>query len=90
MKKYLYLTLFLFFQLGIAQNYQTEFKKFLQDNDTINQLKVLTKWEKAEPNNAELFTSYFNYYIKKSKKETKNNNDEESRDDAGGESSGAE
>ncbi|MFC5683423.1 tetratricopeptide repeat protein [Flavobacterium sp. MAHUQ-51] len=70
MKKYLYLTLFLFFQLGIAQNYQTEFKKFLQDNDTINQLKVLTKWEKAEPNNAELFTSYFNYYIKKSKKET--------------------
>lgn len=57
------------FNLGIAQNYQTDFQKYFQENDTINQFKTLTEWEKANPKDAELFTSYFNYYFNKSRDE---------------------
>ena len=52
-----------------GQNYQTEFSKYLQEGDTIKQFEVLTKWEKASPKDAELFTSYFNYFFSKSRKE---------------------
>jgi len=37
------------------------------ENDTINQLKVLKEWEKSNPKDAELFTSYFNYFVQKAK-----------------------
>ncbi len=56
-------------QLSFAQNYKSDFEKLLKENDTINQLKLLKNWEKVEPENAELFTSYFNYYLLKSRKE---------------------
>lgn len=69
MRKFSTLILILICQLGFGQNFQSEFQKYLQENDTINQLRVLTEWEKSEPKNAELFTSYFNYYVKKSRKE---------------------
>ena len=57
------------FNFGIAQNYQDDFQKYFQTNDTINQLKTLTEWEKENPEDAELFTSYFNYYFNKSRDE---------------------
>ena len=57
------------FNLVVAQNYQDDFQKYFQTNDTINQLKTLTKWEKSNPKDAELFTSYFNYYFNKSRDE---------------------
>lgn len=56
-------------QLGISQDYQSEFQKLCQTNDTINQLKILTEWKSANPNDAELFTSYFNYHFMKSRHE---------------------
>lgn len=56
-------------QLIFSQDYYTEFKKYFKDKDTINQLITLEKWEVKSPNDAELFTSYFNYYFVKSKKE---------------------
>jgi tetratricopeptide (TPR) repeat protein len=59
----------LFFQIGFGQDYQSEFQKYCQANDTINQLRVLIKWENSDPNDPELFTSYFNYYFLKSRKE---------------------
>lgn len=59
----------LFFQIGFSQNYQSEFQKYCQTNDTINQLKILTEWENSNPKDPELFTSYFNYYFLKSKQE---------------------
>jgi hypothetical protein len=56
-------------QFCYGQDYKTQFSRFLQLNDTVNQKKILTEWEKADPKNAELFTSYFNYYFHKSKQE---------------------
>lgn len=56
-------------QIVFSQNYQSEFQKYFQKNDTINQLKVLKEWQSAKPKDAELFTSYFNYYFVKSKQE---------------------
>ena len=57
------------FNFGVAQNFQDDFQKHFQTNDTINQLKTLTEWEKSNPTDSELFTSYFNYHFIKSKKE---------------------
>jgi tetratricopeptide (TPR) repeat protein len=56
-------------QIGFSQDYQSEFQKYTQTNDTINQLIVLTEWKSVNPNDAELYTSYFNYYFFKSKQE---------------------
>lgn len=70
MKKILGLILTGFiFNSVVAQDYQRDFQKYFQENDTINQLKVLTEWEKSNPQDAELFTSYFNYFYNKSKDE---------------------
>lgn len=57
------------FNFVVAQDFQNDFQKYFQENDTTNQLKTLTEWEKSNPNDAELFTSYFNYYFNKSKDE---------------------
>ncbi|MFG6685568.1 tetratricopeptide repeat protein [Mariniflexile sp. HNIBRBA6329] len=56
-------------QFGFSQDYQSDFQKYCQTNDTINQLKVLTEWNSASPKDAELYTSYFNYHFMKSKQE---------------------
>lgn len=69
MKKIMALVVILFFQIGFGQNYQAEFEKYCQTNDTLNQLKVLTEWEASNPKDAELFTSYFNYHFIKSRQE---------------------
>lgn len=70
MKKYAVLFAFLWMQsLVFAQNFQDDFKKYFDAKDTINQLKTLKKWEKAEPKNPELFTSYFNFYALNAKEE---------------------
>lgn len=55
--------------LGFSQDYQSEFEKYFQINDTISQLKVLTEWNAVNPNDPELYTSYFNYHFSKSKRE---------------------
>ncbi len=56
-------------QIGFSQDYQSDFQKYCQTNDTINQLKVLTKWNLEFPKDADLYTSYFNYHFMKSKQE---------------------
>lgn len=56
-------------QIGFSQDYQSQFEKYCQTNDTINQLKVLTEWKNSNPKDAELYTSYFNYHFMKSKQE---------------------
>jgi tetratricopeptide (TPR) repeat protein len=57
------------FNFGIAQNFQNDFQKYVQTNDTVNQLKVLTDWGKSNPKDPELYTSYFNYHFLKSRQE---------------------
>ncbi len=59
----------LFSILSFAQDYKSDFGKYFQDKDTIKQKETLLKWESAKPNDAELFTSYFNFYFQKSKTE---------------------
>jgi len=54
---------------SFCQDYQVDFNEYLQDGDTLNQRLILEKWEKDNPKDAELFTSYFNYYFSKSKQE---------------------
>ena len=70
MKKYAFLLAFLWMQSFVfAQNFQDDFKKYFDAKDTINQLKTLKKWEKSDPKDPELFTSFFNFYALNAKKE---------------------
>ena len=55
--------------VGISQDYYSDFVGYLQKGDTNKQIETLKEWEKSDPNNPELFTSYFNYYFMKSEKE---------------------
>lgn len=56
----------LFAAQAFAQNYPRQFAKLLTQNDTTAQWQLLQDWEKAHPNDAELFIAYFNYYFSKS------------------------
>ena len=49
-----------------GQDYKSQFDQLCQDGDTTKQIELLTKWESEDPQNPELFTSYFNYYFLKS------------------------
>ncbi len=51
---------------GYAQDFRHEFEVSLQMQDTLIQRVVLDAWEKANPTDAELFTSRFNYFFYKS------------------------
>jgi tetratricopeptide (TPR) repeat protein len=53
----------------VAQNFQEDFSKYYAANDTVAQLNTLRQWEKESPNDAELYTSYFNYYFNLAKHE---------------------
>jgi tetratricopeptide (TPR) repeat protein len=64
-----FVTVLLLTNVCFAQDYQAEFESYRQQGDSIKQKEVLVKWEKKDPKNAELFTSYFNYYFLKSKQE---------------------
>jgi tetratricopeptide (TPR) repeat protein len=52
-----------------AQNYKEEFLTYLQQKDTLHQIEVLQAWEQKEPNDAELYTCYANYYMSLAHKE---------------------
>lgn len=53
----------------LAQDHQSKFNECLSKQDTVCQRETLEKWESSEPDNAELFTSYFNYHFMKARKE---------------------
>lgn len=59
----------LFIHQLFGKDYYADFINFQKSNDTINQLKTLEAWKKSSPKDAELYTSYFNYYFAKSRKE---------------------
>jgi tetratricopeptide (TPR) repeat protein len=67
--------------LSFGQDYQKQFAEFCEKKDTLAQRKLLEEWKQSNPNDPELFTSYFNYYFFLSKHEilgleTKPNNGE--------------
>ena len=69
MRTILTLMVILISPIGFSQDYQSEFLKFFETNDTINQLRTLIKWQSVNPTDAELFTSYFNFHFMKSRQE---------------------
>lgn len=63
----------LFMFLGVtcnAQCYREQFVKLLGENDIERQYTILKSWEDAEPDDPELYVSFFNYYFAKSRQET--------------------
>jgi len=46
-----------------------QFKTLLAKKDTAAQHQLLIEWEKSKPDDPELYTSYFNYYVYKSQQE---------------------
>ena len=53
----------------VAQDFKQDFEKLRAANDSLAQIQLLNKWEKVNPNDAELYTSYFNYYFTESIRE---------------------
>ncbi|MFA0964446.1 hypothetical protein AB9P05_21750 [Roseivirga sp. BDSF3-8] len=72
MKKRLFLILIttLLFHAGYSQDYYSRFIARAQANDTVGQLEVLTEWKANNPDDAELYTCYFNYHFNKGRKES--------------------
>lgn len=70
MKKQLTLSaLFALSTLAFSQDFQSEFAQAFQEGDSTEQSEILAEWEIADPENPELFTSYFNYYFQQSRQE---------------------
>ena len=67
------LVAFVFSFLIIGQlesaDYQSEFNKYFKSKDYDNQLRILKLWESSNPNDAELYTCFFNFYYAKSREE---------------------
>ena len=63
------IAILLFSGFCFAQDFKADFDKYCQKGDTTKLKEVLSKWNKTEPKNPELFTSYFNYYVLKSRDE---------------------
>ncbi|BEG98936.1 tetratricopeptide repeat protein [Bacteroides sedimenti] len=61
--------LLLSFNQAYAQDFNKKFGELFSKGDTIGQLQLLQKWEKAKNDDPELYVAYFNYYVNKSKKE---------------------
>lgn len=76
MKRYFLATFFVFigsFQSIYGQdNFKAQFDELFNKKDIAGQQKVLQNWEKTNPNDPELYVSYFNYYFSKGRKEVLN------------------
>jgi tetratricopeptide (TPR) repeat protein len=69
MKKVIIFLLVLMSFRASGQNYKKDFEKLCVTGDTIKQENLLKKWEKAKPNDAELYIAWFNFYVSKAKTE---------------------
>lgn len=49
-----------------GQNFKQQFNDLFSEKDTLGQIQLLEKWEKAEPDNPEMYVAYFNYYVQRS------------------------
>lgn len=52
-----------------GQDFEEQFNAAFQEQDTTQQRAVLMEWEREEPQNPELFTSYFNFYFRLAQQE---------------------
>lgn len=67
MKKLITSILLLCSIISFSQDYYEAFVSAIRDRNTIKEDSILKVWDSAEPNNPDLFTSYFNHYIVQSK-----------------------
>ncbi|MBS1792517.1 MAG: tetratricopeptide repeat protein [Acidobacteria bacterium] len=59
-----------FVQIGFAQkDYRAEFNVLFEKEDYAGQAKLLEAWEKAKPDDPELYVAYFNHFINKGRQE---------------------
>lgn len=71
--RFIFTLLFLISLIEISygqQDFKTRFKVLFDKNDVAGQEKLLQTWEKSNPDDPELYVSYFNFYLNKSRKET--------------------
>lgn len=54
---------------GRGQDYQSRFIEYFDEGDTVKQYEVLEEWNSNDPQDPELYTSYFNYYFLKARNE---------------------
>ena len=59
-----------FANIANGQNYRERFVKLFDDKDLDGQYSLLQSWEKARPDDPELYVSFFNHYFAKSRQET--------------------
>lgn len=52
-----------------GQDFRAEFQRLFAEKDFGGMETLLKNWEKLEPNNPELYVSYFNFYFNKSREE---------------------
>jgi tetratricopeptide (TPR) repeat protein len=67
-----YLLLFFLFLLEVpllAQSFKKQYLEYAKQQDTAQQLSVLQKWEKSNPEDPEMYVAYYNYFVRKSMKE---------------------
>jgi len=69
MNKYSLLSISLLLSvIASAQDYKKEYSELLVSKDSAKLIPHLQRWEKATPNDPEVYIAYFNYYFRKSKK----------------------
>ena len=61
---------FVFATIANGQTYRERFVKLFEDKDLKGQYSLLQSWEKATPDDPELYVSFFNHYFIKSRQET--------------------
>jgi len=52
-----------------SQDFNADFGKYFKEKNQPKQKETLEKWTNSNPNDPELYTSYFNYYFNKSRNE---------------------
>jgi hypothetical protein len=66
---FIFLCSFTFCLTSFAQSFREQFDSLLGTRDTVALEQILKNWEKKNPDDPELFTSWFNFYIVKGRKE---------------------
>lgn len=57
---------------AVASDFNERFEKSLEAGDTIAQHRILEEWQKASPDDPEIYTSYLSYYFRKAEADTLN------------------
>ena len=68
-KRILFFLMFVITTISYSQDYKTEFESLFNQGKKEEILPLINNWEKAEPDNPEMYIAYFNYYFMESQNE---------------------